>query len=69
MKSYEWWLKQKRRVQKKYNLCLGRYYSPKETKQFEKVIIQRRVEEGIMTSENKKRRGKKNERIYSGRTS
>lgn len=61
MKSYEWWLKQKRRVQKKYNLCLGRYYSPKETEQFAKALIQKRVEKGIMTSENKKRMGKKNE--------
>jgi hypothetical protein len=60
MKSYEWWLKQKKRVQKKYNLLLGRYYSPKETEQFAKVLIQRRVEKGIITSENKKRRGKKN---------
>lgn len=61
MKSYEWWLKQKRRVQKKYNLCLGRYYSPKETEQFAKALIQKMVEKGIMTSENKKRMGKKNE--------
>jgi len=34
MKSYEWWLKQKRRVQKKYTLVLGRYLSPKEVTEF-----------------------------------
>ena len=33
MKSYQWWLKQKRRVQKKYELFCGKYYSPKEVKE------------------------------------
>ena len=33
MKSFEWWLKQKRRVQKKYVLFLSKYYSPKEKRQ------------------------------------
>ena len=60
MRTYAWWKKQKRRVQKKYTLFLGRYYSPKETEQFAKALIQRKIEKGIMTSENKKRRGKKN---------
>lgn len=32
MKSYQWWRKQKKRVQKKYALLLGRYLSPKELK-------------------------------------
>jgi hypothetical protein len=36
MKSYQWWLKQKRRVQKKYNLFCGRYYSPKEVREWYK---------------------------------
>lgn len=30
MRTYEWWKKQKRRVQKKYTLFLGNYLSPKE---------------------------------------
>ena len=33
MKSFEWWIKQKRRVQKKYVLFLSKYYSPKEKRQ------------------------------------
>ena len=32
MKSYEWWLKQKQRVRKKYLLFGSKYYSPKEVK-------------------------------------
>lgn len=31
-RSYSWWLSKKRRVQKKYVLFLGDYYSPKEAK-------------------------------------
>ena len=38
MRTYDWWKKQKRRVQKKYTLFLGRYYSPKEVAE----IIKRR---------------------------
>lgn len=34
MKSYEWWRRQKRRVQKKYTLLMGRYLSPKESKEW-----------------------------------
>lgn len=30
MKSYAWWRKQKRRVQKKYTLFLGVYLTPRE---------------------------------------
>ena len=29
-KSYQWYRSQKRRVQKKYTLLLGRYLTPKE---------------------------------------
>ena len=36
MKSYRWWKKQKKRVQKKYTLLLGRYLSPKESKEWYK---------------------------------
>ena len=36
MKSYEWWLKQKRRVRKKYLLFCSKYYSPKELKEITK---------------------------------
>ena len=39
MKSYTWWKQQKRRVQKKYTLFLGQYYSPKETKALERKLI------------------------------
>ena len=38
MKSYEWWLKQKQRVRKKYNLLCGKYLSPKETRDFAKRL-------------------------------
>ena len=34
MRTYQWWLGQKRRVQKKYTLLLGRYLSPKEAKEW-----------------------------------
>lgn len=32
MRNYEWWKKQKRRVQKKYTLLCSIYLSPKELK-------------------------------------
>lgn len=32
MRSYQWWRKQKKRVQKKYTLLCGRYLSPRELK-------------------------------------
>ncbi|WP_183164311.1 hypothetical protein [Absicoccus porci] len=38
MKSYHWWKKQKRRVQKKYTLFLSGYLSPKELKQLYKEL-------------------------------
>ena len=38
MKTYNWWKKQKRRVQKKYTLFLGYYYSPKEIKNIAKRL-------------------------------
>ena len=41
MRTYDWWKKQKRRVQKKYTLFLGRYYSPKETAKIVKWIKKR----------------------------
>lgn len=34
MRTYQWWRKQKRRVQKKYTLFLGRYLSPKEKREW-----------------------------------
>ena len=34
MRSYQWWRKQKQRVKKKYTLLLGRYYSPKEIREW-----------------------------------
>ena len=34
MRTYQWWLGQKRRVQKKYTLFLGGYLSPKEVKEW-----------------------------------
>lgn len=37
MRSYTWWKKQKRRVQKKYTLFLGQYLSPKELKELYKT--------------------------------
>lgn len=36
MRKYYWWHKQKKRVQKKYTLCCGIYFSPKELKQWYK---------------------------------
>ena len=36
MKSYQWWRKQKKRVQKKYTLFLGRYLSPKDLREWYK---------------------------------
>lgn len=36
MRDYRWWRKQKRRVQKKYILFLGRYFSPKKAKEWYK---------------------------------
>lgn len=36
MKDYYWWKNQKRRIQKKYTLLLGRYLSPKELKEWYK---------------------------------
>jgi len=32
MKSYQWWLNQKKRVRKKYKLLCGKYLSPKEVR-------------------------------------
>lgn len=32
MRTYNWWLGQKKRVRKKYTLFLGRYMSPKEVR-------------------------------------
>ena len=42
MKSYEWWLKQKQRVRKKYTLLFYKYLSPKETKDFAKRLKEKR---------------------------
>lgn len=36
MKSYQWWRKQKKRVQKKYTLFFGRYLSSKDLKEWYK---------------------------------
>ena len=36
MRNYNWWLGRKVRVRKKYKLLLGRYYSPKEIKEWYK---------------------------------
>lgn len=36
MRDYKWWKRQKRRVQKKYTLLLGRYLTPKELKKWYK---------------------------------
>lgn len=49
MKSYQWWKKQKKRVQKKYTL-LGRYLSPKEL-----VTPQPKTGHWIRVDENKLR--------------
>lgn len=38
MKSYDWWLKQKKRIRKKYTLVCGMYMSPKEAKIFLKRL-------------------------------
>lgn len=50
MKSYQWWKKQKKRVQKKYTLLLGRYLSPKEL-----VTPQPKTGHWIRVDENKLR--------------
>lgn len=42
MKSYTWWLKQKRRVQKKYTLLGGKYLSPKELKSWYKAVLKKK---------------------------
>ena len=44
MKSYEWWLKQKQRIRKKYNLLCGKYLSPKETRDFVKRLKEKQNE-------------------------
>lgn len=44
MKSYEWWLKQKQRVRKKYNLFCSKYMSPKETRYFTKRLKEKQNE-------------------------
>ena len=38
MRTYAWWKKQKRRVQKKYTLVLGCYLSPREVSALEKWL-------------------------------
>lgn len=38
MKTYCWWRKQKKRVQKKYTLVMGIYFSPKELKYWCKIF-------------------------------
>lgn len=42
MKNYDWWLKQKQRVRKKYALLCSKYLSPKETKEFARKLIKKR---------------------------
>lgn len=42
MKSYDWWLKQRRRVQKKYTLLAGMYLSQKELKEWHKILLKRK---------------------------
>lgn len=44
MKSYDWWLQQKRRVQKKYTLLGGKYLSPKELKAWYKAVLKKGLE-------------------------
>lgn len=44
MKSYEWWLKQKKRVRKKYTLVCSNYLSPRETKNFVKRLRRKKNE-------------------------
>lgn len=53
MKSYTWWLKQKRRVQKKYTLLCGRYLSPKELKEWYKAWCQ--AKKAYLQKEKKKK--------------
>lgn len=36
-RNYRWWKSRKRRVQKKYTLFLGKYYSKKEIKAWRKA--------------------------------
>lgn len=43
MRSYTWWRKQKRRVQKKYTLFLGAYLTPREAKLWYKAYKQGRI--------------------------
>jgi len=50
MKSYTWWKQQKRRVQKKYTLFLGMYFSPKDTKAFERKLILPRLSKKMRKS-------------------
>lgn len=38
MKTFNWWLKQKRRVRKKCTLFLGKYMSPKEMREWHKRL-------------------------------
>ena len=45
MRTYLWWLGQKKRVQKKYTLFLGRYLSPKEVMAWYKKRVRRRGKE------------------------
>ena len=42
MRTYLWWLGQKKRVQKKYTLLLGRYLSPKEVREWYKKLVERK---------------------------
>ena len=51
MRTYSWWLGQKRRVQKKYTLFLGWYWSRKEAKAWYKKLREIKRE---------KRRGEEN---------
>ena len=45
MRGYEWWLKQKQRVRKKYTLLFSKYLSPKEAKEFAKWLHKKRTGE------------------------
>lgn len=42
MRTYLWWLGQKKRVQKKYTLLLGKYLSPKEVRAWYKQLVERK---------------------------
>lgn len=42
MRNYRWWLSRKKRVRKKYKLLLGRYYSPKELREWYNKWIRRK---------------------------